>query len=144
LPTFEAAMFNSAASSPNTDYTARGENRWRKLLYIKQDYPDNYVDHTFLEKMQKNVNMRTLDYWTVVWESTVITQHLSSILAFVALFIRVYSGYLSVYTLHSLSSVLVVVGYLFWNRVVGITNPAYQRHTCMMQHNTLIHILLSI
>lgn len=27
---------------------------WRKLLYIKQDYPDNYVDHTFLEEMQKN------------------------------------------------------------------------------------------
>ncbi len=27
---------------------------WQKLLYVKQDYPDNYVDDTFLEELQKN------------------------------------------------------------------------------------------
>jgi hypothetical protein len=27
---------------------------WRKLLYVKQDYPDNYVDDTFLDALQKN------------------------------------------------------------------------------------------
>ena len=27
---------------------------WRKLLWIKQDYPDNYVDSTFLEELEKN------------------------------------------------------------------------------------------
>lgn len=27
---------------------------WRKLLYVKQDYPDDHVDDTFLEELQKN------------------------------------------------------------------------------------------
>jgi phosphatidylinositol glycan class C protein len=30
---------------------------WRKLLYVKQDYPDNYVDDTFLDALQKNGNL---------------------------------------------------------------------------------------
>ena len=27
---------------------------WQKILYIKQDYPDNYVDASFLKQMKKN------------------------------------------------------------------------------------------
>jgi phosphatidylinositol glycan class C protein len=27
---------------------------WRKVLYEEQDYPDNYVDKSFLEEMKKN------------------------------------------------------------------------------------------
>ena len=27
---------------------------WRKILYERQDYPDNYVDASFLEEMKKN------------------------------------------------------------------------------------------
>lgn len=30
------------------------KQRWRKLLYIKQDFPDNFVDNTFLEAMERN------------------------------------------------------------------------------------------
>lgn len=27
---------------------------WRKILYEEQDYPDNYVDASFLDEMRKN------------------------------------------------------------------------------------------
>ena len=27
---------------------------WRKILYEIQDYPDNYVDESFLEQLRKN------------------------------------------------------------------------------------------
>lgn len=27
---------------------------WRKVLYESQDYPDNYVDKSFLDEMKKN------------------------------------------------------------------------------------------
>ena len=31
------------------------QKRWRKILYEKQDYPDNYVDKTqFLNGLKKN------------------------------------------------------------------------------------------
>jgi hypothetical protein len=27
---------------------------WQKLLWVKQNYPDNYVDSTFLDELQRN------------------------------------------------------------------------------------------
>lgn len=27
---------------------------WRKILYEEQDYPDNYVDESFLDELRKN------------------------------------------------------------------------------------------
>ena len=29
---------------------------WRKILYEEQDYPDNYVDESFLDELKKNGN----------------------------------------------------------------------------------------
>ena len=28
--------------------------KWQNLLFVKQDYPDNFVDDTFLKDMSKN------------------------------------------------------------------------------------------
>ncbi|CAG8459684.1 11742_t:CDS:2 [Diversispora eburnea] len=75
---------------------------WRKLLWIKQDYPDNYVDITFLGELQENVNVRTYDYWTVVKESTVISQHISS------------------------GTVFTIIGYIFWDKSISKTDPSYE------------------
>lgn len=32
---------------------------WKKILYKEQDYPDNYVDKSFLDELRKNgkINM---------------------------------------------------------------------------------------
>ncbi len=30
------------------------DNKWKKILYEDQSVADNYVDHSFLEEMQKN------------------------------------------------------------------------------------------
>lgn len=39
----------------NPEYQYNSPNPpWRKLLWVKQNYPDNYVDSTFLEELQKN------------------------------------------------------------------------------------------
>ena len=48
---FSEKMRKSMSSAPSP---------WRKLLYIKQNYPDNHVDHTFLEEMQKNSTVSLL------------------------------------------------------------------------------------
>ena len=29
---------------------------WKKILYEEQDYPDNYVDESFLDELKKNGN----------------------------------------------------------------------------------------
>eukprot|EP00842_Homolaphlyctis_polyrhiza_P000811 jgi/Hompol1/1730/HPOL_005041-RA len=64
--------------------------KWQKLLYIKQDYPDNYVDKSFLNLMKRNVNVRQLSFWNVVGESCRVSQQLSVITLFVAVFVHLY------------------------------------------------------
>ena len=31
---------------------------WKKILYEEQDYPDNYVDGSFLDELRKNGNIQ--------------------------------------------------------------------------------------
>ncbi|ORX89480.1 phosphatidylinositol N-acetylglucosaminyltransferase [Basidiobolus meristosporus CBS 931.73] len=100
--------------------------KWQKLLYVKQEYPDNYVDSSFLEEMQKNANVRSYDYWTVVRESTVITQHISSIIIFVAVFIWLYHKVLSAQTLIWSGTLSTGVGYIYWDYSISKTDPLYQ------------------
>jgi len=88
--------------------------RWQKLLYIQQDYPDNYVDETFLEELQKNVNVHTYKYWTLVRESTVISQHLSSMLIFIGVFIHLYNQNITENTLIISSTTLLILLFLCW------------------------------
>jgi len=88
--------------------------RWQKLLYIQQDYPDNYVDETFLEELQKNVNVHTYKYWTLVRESSVISQHLSSMIIFIGVFIHLYNENLTENTLIFSSTSLLVILFFIW------------------------------
>ncbi|KAG0019368.1 hypothetical protein BGZ80_005926 [Entomortierella chlamydospora] len=102
---------------------------WRKLLYVKQEYPDNHVDDTFLEELQKNANVRHYEYWSVVMESTIISQHISSIVIFVAIFIYLYFGTLSSHDLITLGTVGTAVGYGFWDwsNTMLMPDSNYQR-----------------
>ncbi|RHZ61255.1 hypothetical protein Glove_349g102 [Diversispora epigaea] len=112
-----------------TNSTACEEQKkapWRKLLWIKQDYPDNYVDKTFLGELQENVNVRTYDYWTVVKESTVISQHISSIMIFIAVFIYLYLEILSGPILITSGTVFTIIGYIFWDKSISKTDPSYE------------------
>ncbi|KAJ2402814.1 glycosylphosphatidylinositol anchor biosynthesis, partial [Coemansia sp. RSA 2531] len=83
LATSRAAAIAATATSTRPT-VVQPRRPWRKLLYIKQEYPDDYVDDTFLMELQKNANVRMYDYSTVVIQTTVITQHLSSIMIFIS------------------------------------------------------------
>ncbi|KAJ2826745.1 glycosylphosphatidylinositol anchor biosynthesis, partial [Coemansia erecta] len=90
-------QFQNTAVPAATQRTTSAQHRrpWRKLLYIPQDYPDDYVDNTFLMELQKNANVRMYNYSTVVMQTTVVTQHISSIAVFIAVFINLYRGALT-------------------------------------------------
>eukprot|EP00158_Paraphelidium_tribonemae_P003206 Partr_v1_DN25954_c0_g1_i8_m68552 putative phosphatidylinositol glycan anchor biosynthesis, class C len=105
------------------------ETRWRKLLYVKQDFPDNHVDETFLEEMVKNANVRWYDYWTLVRDSAVITQHMSTIVIFTAVFVQVYDSTLSIHALILVANALTLLGYVFWEMVLSkaLSLPRYTR-----------------
>ncbi|OMJ07950.1 Phosphatidylinositol N-acetylglucosaminyltransferase GPI2 subunit [Smittium culicis] len=96
---------------------------WQKKLYINQDYADDYVDKTFLIEFQKNVNVRIYVYWEVVSESIVVTQHFSSILIFIALFIYLYRESVSNYHLLYTSLIGLLIGSLIWDSIMSKHSP---------------------
>jgi phosphatidylinositol glycan class C protein len=133
------AMYSPVARPFQTsDYQYNPNNPpWQKLLWVKQNYPDNYVDSTFLDELQRNgepfkkkkafqtsfnlmciVNVQTYDYWTMVYESGVITQHISSVVIFIALFIYLQIHSLSGSHLIWTGSLLTGVGYLVWDVIM--------------------------
>lgn len=50
---------------------------WRRILYERQDYPDNFVDDTFLSLLVTNANVRNPDFISLVFDSLAITQQIS-------------------------------------------------------------------
>ncbi|KAI4828758.1 hypothetical protein KUCAC02_022834 [Chaenocephalus aceratus] len=45
---------------------------WRKVLWERQPFPDNYVDQRFLEELRRNEGIRQYRYWTVVKEQALL------------------------------------------------------------------------
>ncbi|KAH6628491.1 phosphatidylinositol N-acetylglucosaminyltransferase-domain-containing protein [Chaetomium tenue] len=70
---------------------SRRRKRFQKLLWVKQSYPDNYTDQaTFLENLQRNPRVRPYDFWPLVADSTVIVQHVCSVIIFVVCFVGIF------------------------------------------------------
>ncbi|KAJ8039176.1 Phosphatidylinositol N-acetylglucosaminyltransferase subunit C [Holothuria leucospilota] len=93
----------------------KGALKWRKVLYLDQGVPDNYVDSTFLDELQKNVYIRTYEYWNVVKETGVVTQQLSSICIFVVMFIFMSNQQTDPITILGCSLVVTALGFLLYD-----------------------------
>ncbi|KAI5810471.1 phosphatidylinositol N-acetylglucosaminyltransferase subunit C [Pyronema omphalodes] len=88
---------------------------WKKLLWVKQDYADNWVDPTFLKDLQRNVNVHPYNFYSLVAESTVVVQHLASAVIFVTSFVAIYMETVSPVTVVMVSSILTIAGWLVWD-----------------------------
>jgi phosphatidylinositol glycan class C protein len=69
----------------------RRHRPWKKLLWVKQSYPDNYTDEeTFLDHLQRNPRLQPYEFWTLVSDSTIIVQHVCSVIIFVSCFAGIF------------------------------------------------------
>jgi phosphatidylinositol glycan class C protein len=112
---------------------------------VHQAYPDNWVDASFLDKLQRNANVVAYDFWPLVADSTVLTSHLASVVIFVCAFISIYGDAASPLAIVGTSTGMTILAYLYWTwqtsqtltaseaedssskrRLVG--QPVYPRH----------------
>ncbi|BGO96347.1 hypothetical protein NBRC10512_000566 [Rhodotorula toruloides] len=91
---------------------------YRKILYLKQPYPDNYVDATFLADLKRNVNVHPASLPALLRQTLPITQHLACTFLFVAVFVRLSRGTLSSSTLLLICAGLSVV-LRVWSWLIG-------------------------
>ncbi|TDZ34175.1 Phosphatidylinositol N-acetylglucosaminyltransferase GPI2 subunit [Colletotrichum spinosum] len=90
---------------------------WKKLMWVKQSYPDNYTDQdTFLESLQRNPRLQPYDFWPLVGDSTVIVQHVCSVIVFIVCFVLIFQERVSPVSIVSWGSLATFLGWLLWER----------------------------
>ncbi|KAI0068362.1 phosphatidylinositol N-acetylglucosaminyltransferase [Artomyces pyxidatus] len=90
-----------------------GQN-WERVLWKQQPYPDNYVPPSFLSSLSKNPNLREYAYWALILDSCAVTQHLSTIFIFLAVFVRLLDCTFDPRLLVFISAGMFVTGYALW------------------------------
>ncbi|ODH45731.1 hypothetical protein GX48_08197 [Paracoccidioides brasiliensis] len=98
----------------------RPKGAWKKLLWVKQSYPDNYTDtETFLDHLQRNPRLRPYDFWPLVADSTVIVQHVCSVVIFACCFTGIFQERISPVSVVGWGSICTILGWVLWDFWVG-------------------------
>ncbi|CAK7272618.1 glycosylphosphatidylinositol anchor biosynthesis [Sporothrix epigloea] len=98
----------------------RRKRTWKKLLWVKQSYPDNYTDQaTFLENLQRNPRLQPYEFWPLVADSTVIVQHVCSVIIFVICFAGISQDRVSPESVAGSGTIVTCISWLFWEWWAG-------------------------
>ncbi|KFD69367.1 hypothetical protein M514_10308, partial [Trichuris suis] len=130
---------------------------WKRILYAKQPFPDNYCGPEFMHFLRKNGNQRHLQqtprlYFALtnvasifvenikLWSfrealvgSCYLMQHVSSVLLFVILFSCNYYGWISWQLVLLINSICFAIGYPFYLWLVS-SNDGLPHHIKPIYH----------
>ncbi|KAI0118406.1 GPI2-domain-containing protein [Nemania sp. FL0031] len=99
----------------------RRKRSWKKLLWVKQSYPDNYTDQaTFLENLQRNPRLQPYEFWPLVADTSLILQQVCSVTVFVVCFVGIFQERVSPVSVVGWGSFATFVGWLIWDNWVGL------------------------
>lgn len=102
-------------SALEVSMTLKIKPEWRKILYEKQPYPDNYVERNlFLAELEKNSSVKLYTYSWLVRHSFYIMQQVSCVLIFISFFIFLLHDKVSSTTLILLSNTTSLLFYCCW------------------------------
>lgn len=80
---------------PNPNQSSKSHKHkkrpWKKLLWVKQDYADNYTDSSFLSQLKRNSTVVTYSYWRLFRDFSLIGMHLSVIMSVILVFYGIYA-----------------------------------------------------
>ncbi|KAI1320168.1 GPI2-domain-containing protein [Xylariaceae sp. FL0255] len=101
-------------------HSRKRKRPWRKLLYLKQSFPDNYTDQaTFLDNLQRNPRLQPYEFWPLVADTTVILQQVCSVTIFVVCFVGIFQERVSPVAVVGWGSAATFLGWLIWDHWVG-------------------------
>lgn len=90
-----------------------------ELTALSHADPDNFTDEeTFLDHLQRNPRLQPYEFWPLVASSTVIVQHVCSVIVFVCCFAGIVQERLSPVVIVSTGSLGTVLGWALWDQWV--------------------------
>lgn len=98
---------------------------WRKVLYERQPFEDNYVDpQQFLQELRENENLMNYQYGEVVLNTFVIAQQISAVALFCVVFGKLFLGQMAPYSLLYTDGAILLVSWI-----------AYVQYERLLAHN---------
>ncbi len=107
------AATSAAFNSPAVTAAQQQQRPWRKVLYERQAFADNYTDAQFLRGLVQNASVAPYAYWQLVRDSAVVSVECSATALFALLFAHTYGGSLSPAPLLGLAAAFAVLSVLF-------------------------------
>nr|XP_061794889.1 phosphatidylinositol N-acetylglucosaminyltransferase subunit C-like [Nerophis lumbriciformis] len=104
---------------------------WRKILWERQPFPDNYVNHCFMEELRRNKGLRQYRYWAVVREAGLVGQQLSCVAIFITLWLYMEEGLLFPGTILVVSLATLLTGYGLYQALGLRVEPVLSHRTCL-------------
>ncbi|ODV80001.1 phosphatidylinositol N-acetylglucosaminyltransferase [Suhomyces tanzawaensis NRRL Y-17324] len=123
---------------------------WKKLLYLKQPYPDNYTDKSFLSQLKRNSTVVKYSYIKLLGDFSLIVFHLSSQLIMVLTFAGIYLHKWNAFVPAMTSSALTIIAFFIQLFIGHNTKQESRPHARAKQENAnvksygLIIFMLSI
>ncbi|KAF1344956.1 phosphatidylinositol N-acetylglucosaminyltransferase-domain-containing protein [Delphinella strobiligena] len=119
--------------------SGRRKGAWKKLLWVKQPYPDNYTDEeTFLDHLQRNPRLRPYEFWTLVADSTIIVQHVGSVIIFICCFTVISQERVSPVSVVTYATIATVLGWVLRDYWMGQEEAAQALHEAARQSSEAI------
>lgn len=116
----EAALSGRKRRERARSASRRRKGNYKKLLWFKQPFPDNYTDEeTFLDHLQRNPRLQPYEFWSLMADSTVIVQHIASVAIFCCCFVAIFQNRVSPVSVVSWASFCTVVAWLLWDYWMG-------------------------
>jgi len=102
---------------------------WRRILYAKQPYPDNYVDSSFLSTLVTNANVRPQQFWSIARDTVAVSQRTAVMVIFGMVFHQSFEGSLSAQSLVVVDVVLMLLASLAFVLLGGAEHRRRERQT---------------
>ncbi|KAI2388870.1 glycosylphosphatidylinositol anchor biosynthesis [Ophidiomyces ophidiicola] len=107
---------SGAGARSDRGRSRRRKRQWKKLLWVKQSYPDNYTDtETFLDHLQRNPRLRPYDFWPLVADFTVIVQHVCSVVIYICCFTVIFQERVSPVSVASWATLCTIFCWGLWD-----------------------------
>ena len=98
--------------------------------------PDNYTDEeTFLDHLQRNPRLQPYEFWPLMADSTVIVQHICSVIIFICCFAGIIQERVSPIAVVSWGSLSTVLGWALWDFWVGQEEAEAARAQTLAESN---------
>lgn len=85
------------------------ESRWKKLLYLRQPYPDNYTDVSFLDQLKRNTSVAKYSKRKLVQDFSLFAFYISLLLLVNVNFTGIYAQLWLPYLPTAVSTILVLM-----------------------------------